>query len=232
MPDIFIKEKTESVSKDNNTSIENKSPEKIDLVYKPRHSFWQKLKQPLAAYLTNPVGMRFESQEDQEEIILLLRQHPITNLPWIAGAVLMLFAPGVIFPLLAFLNPFPDLPLSYHFVFTLFWYCLTFSVVFINYLHWFFNVYLVTNERVVDVDFHNLVYRQLSSTRVSKIQDVTYKVNGVIRSLIDYGDVFIQTAGTEENFDFEAVPQPQLVVKKISELVEKKEENQPNSTGV
>jgi uncharacterized membrane protein YdbT with pleckstrin-like domain len=170
------------------------------------------------------MGMHFESQEDDEQIVLLLRQHLITNLPWIFSGIIMLLAPIFIFPLLAFLNPLPNMPIGFKVVLTVFWYCLTFSVVFINYLHWFFNVYLVTTERIIDIDFNNLVHRELSSTRVSKVQDVTYKVNGVIRSIFDYGDVYIQTAGTEENFDFHAVPAPQLVVKKIGELIEKKEE--------
>ncbi len=238
MPDLYISpknKKTENIKKDiseaktaplapvikDNDSHEASIP---DVCKKP--SLWKRLKEPLLAYVVNPEGLRFESQEDKEEIILLLRQHPITNLPWISAAILMLFAPVAVFPFLSFLNPFPYLPLSYHLILTLFWYTLTFSLVLVNYLHWFYNVYLVTNERIVDVDFNNLVHRQLSSTRVSKIQDVTYKVNGVIRSIFDYGDVFIQTAGTEENFEFHAAPQPQLVVKKIGELIEKKEEGQ------
>lgn len=204
----------------------------VDLICKPKLSFWQKVKQPLRAYISNPVGFHFESQEDEEQIVLLLRQHPITNLPWILGGITMLLAPIFVFPIFSFLNPLPNMPFSFSFVFTIFWYCLTFSMVFVNYLHWFFNVYLVTNERIVDIDFNNLVHRELSSTRVSKVQDVTYKVSGVIRSIFDYGDVFVQTAGTEENFDFEAVPRPQLVVKKIGELIEKKEESQNNHTGV
>lgn len=227
MPEIFNQP---SEIKNQEDEKITESQQNIDFCKKP--SIWQRIKQPLTAYVVNPIGLRFESQEDQEKIVLLLRMHPITNLPWILAGLLMLIAPIFLFPFFSFLNPFPDMPNSYSFVFTMLWYVLTFSLVFVNYMHWYFNVYLVTNERVVDVDFNNLVHRQLSSTRVSKIQDVTYKVNGVIRSIFDYGDVFIQTAGTEENFDFAAVPQPQLVVKKISELVEKKEENNHKNGGV
>lgn len=198
-----------------------------------RHAtFWQRVQQPLKAYVVNPPQMHFESQEAEEKVILLLRRHPITNVPWIVSGIIMLLAPVVLFPLFSFLNPFPTLPLSYHFIFTLFWYVMTFGVILVKYLSWFFNVYLVTTERIVDVDFHNLVHREISSTRISKIQDVTYKVSGVIRSIFDYGDVFIQTAGTEENFIFEATPQPQNVVKTISELIEKHEEEQKPKGGV
>ncbi len=211
------------------TEVFNKEPQPQAKTTSP--SFVNKLKQLLTAYMPVPQGVHFESQEEEEKIILLLRSHPITNLPWIVVAIIMLFAPLVIFPLFSFLNPLPSLPLAYHLVLTLVWYTLTFSVVLVNYLHWFFNVYMVTNERIVDIDFYNLVHRQLSSTRIGRIQDVTYKVNGVIRSIFDYGDVVIQTAGTEENFVFEATPQPQHVVKKIEELIESTEDSQPEPKG-
>ncbi len=227
MPDVFIKE-TPTSTVDQPEVVDPSSHPSFKI--KPKGSLWYRMKQPLMAYMANPVDIHFESQEDKENICLLLRRHPITNLPWLFAAFVMLFAPLVIFPIFSFLNPLPDLPVQYQFVFTLFWYTVTFSVVLVNYLDWYFNVYFVTNERIVDVDFNNLVHRELSSTRISKIQDVTYKVSGVVRSIFDYGDVFIQTAGTEENFIFEAVPQPQEVVKKIGELIEEKEKASPAAT--
>ncbi|MBI3384832.1 PH domain-containing protein [Candidatus Gottesmanbacteria bacterium] len=222
MPDVFVEE-TKVLPKEK----PKQQPPTPIIKPSPKRSLWHRIKQPLMAYMANPVDMHFESQEEKEEICLLLRRHPITNMPWIVGALVMLFAPLAVFPILSFLNPLPDLTARYQLIFTLFWYTITFSVVLVNYLEWYFNVYFVTNQRIIDVDFNNLVHRELSSTRVAKIQDVTYKVNGVIRSIIDYGDVFIQTAGTEENFIFEAVPQPQEVVKQIGELIEKKEESAP-----
>lgn len=227
MPDIFVENKTPSTSSQTPTvSAKTFAPQKNN---EAKVSLWHKIKQPLMAYVQNPVGLHFETQEETEEIVLLLRRHPVTNFPWIVLAVVMLITPALFIPLYNFLNPFPNIPWSYHLVLALFWYILTFSIVLVNYLHWYFNVYIVTNERIVDVDFVNMVYRQLASMRIAKVQDVTYKVNGVIRSIFDYGDVLIQSAGTEENFIFEAVPQPQQVVKKIEELIEYKEGTVPDS---
>ncbi|MBI4999751.1 PH domain-containing protein, partial [Candidatus Gottesmanbacteria bacterium] len=104
------------------------------------------------------------------------------------------------------------------------WYLVTFGFALVSFITWYFNVYIVTNERIVDVDFLHLLYKELSSTRIARIQDVTYKLGGVFRALFDFGDVFIQTAGTEPNFDFLAVPHPEAVVRKIAELMEAREE--------
>jgi hypothetical protein len=85
---------------------------------------------------------------------------------------------------------------------------------------WYFNVYIVTNERIIDVDFFYLLYNKVSSTRIDRLQDVSYKLGGVVRAVFDFGDVFVQTAGSEPNFDFLSVPHPETVVRKIVELME------------
>ena len=52
-----------------------------------------------------------------------------------------------------------------------------------------FNVYIVTDERIIDIDFYNLIYKEVSDANIDKIQDVTYKMGGVVRTLFNYGDV-------------------------------------------
>jgi len=44
----------------------------------------------------NPIGLNFETRDDTEEVVLLLRRHVITNIPWIIIAIIMLFAPLVL----------------------------------------------------------------------------------------------------------------------------------------
>ena len=79
----------------------------------------------------------------------------------------------------------------------------------------------MTNKRVVDIDWVNLLYRQVSEAQLEKIQDVTYKMSGILDSFFNFGSVFIQTAGPDPNFEFESVPNPDLVVRKINELLGK-----------
>ncbi len=81
----------------------------------------------------------------------------------------------------------------------------------------------MTNEQVVDVDWYSVIYRKISSAQISKIQDVTSKQGGVLAGVFDFGDVIIQTASELPNFDFSKVPHPQLVVRKLKELMQKEE---------
>lgn len=179
-----------------------------------RHRMRGHTHNPLAAYSYCPDKVRFETQDTEEKIILFLRRHPITNLPWILLTIILSFAPLVLssFPLLSFL------PANFQFVALLFWYLIVVAYVLESALTWFFNVYIVTDERIVDVDFLNLIYREITETKIDKIQDITHNIGGVVRTVFNYGDVLIQTAGTAQNIEFEAVPEPAEVTRIIQEL--------------
>ena len=94
-----------------------------------------------------------------------------------------------------------------------------------KFLGWFFNVYIITDERVIDVDFYSLLYKQISDAGLDKIQDMTYRTNGIAGSVINYGDILIQTAGEQPNLEFEAVPRPAEVVKILNELITQEEQD-------
>ena len=130
----------------------------------------------------------------------------------------------VIFPpLIISLIPFDFIPARFQLIIILGWYLLTFAFVFEHFLLWVFNVYIATDESVVDIDFPNLLYRQISTAKLDQIQDITVKVGGFIRSLFDYGDVYIQTAGEVPEIVFEAVPHPALVSEILNDLITEEE---------
>lgn len=199
MPDVFV------------SSMPEGAPENKKKVAPPN---------PLSALMLAPKGVFFQNQESDEEIILLLRRHWITNLPWILVGGLMFLAPLLVSLLISIFGFSLPIPVSTLVVGQAFWYLISFGYLFINFLIWYFNAQLVTNERIVDIDFHDIVYKEVSATQLDKVQDVTFRMGGVIPHIFDYGDVLIQTAGTEPNFDFLAVPQPDLVARKIGDLVE------------
>jgi uncharacterized membrane protein YdbT with pleckstrin-like domain len=203
MPDIFINPPEEKK--------EAKTPFPREKHKAPGHTH-----NPLTAYGYLPDKVNFETRESEEKVILLLRQHPITLLPKTLVTALMILAPSIlsIFPILSFSR----LPPNFQFIAVLIWYLATTAFVIQSFLPWFFNVYIVTDERVVDIDFYNLVYKEVSDANIDKIQDVTYKMGGVVRTLFNYGDVLIQTASEVPNFEFLAVPKPDKVAKILQDL--------------
>jgi len=179
---------------------------------------------PFSAFAVMPAGIRFETQEEEEEIVLILRRHSITNLGWILFALLLLTLPPFIFPSISFLEAWPEqIPRGYLAVAFVFWYLATFGFILIEFIMWYFNVSIVTNQRVIDIDFFNLLYKKFSSTRIDRVEDVTFRLGGFIRAFFDYGDVYVQTAGTEINFQFLAVPHPERAVRIIIDIMGEEE---------
>ncbi|MBI4067352.1 hypothetical protein HY407_03135 [Candidatus Gottesmanbacteria bacterium] len=176
------------------------------------------------AFSFMPQNMHFDTQEPGETILLLLRRHWITNISWLFTGFLLLIIPIFIFPLFDIASLFPAFfPSSFTSFLILTWYILTASFLLTEYLIWYFNVAIVTQERIIDIDFA-ILYKSISETRISRVEDVTSHTGGFIRSFFDFGDVFVQTAANFENFEFLAVPHPQQVVKIINQLMGKVEE--------
>lgn len=209
MPDIFVSSPT---AKSNPTV----SPGVKKIFNLPRQLF--------SAYHFMPDGVRFETQEPGESIILLLRKHWITNFVWVAIGLLLLILPIIIFPAVALSGIIPpNFPASFTSLIILVWYLLTFSYVLVNFLLWYFTVSIVTNDRIIDIDFVNILNKRFSATRISKVEDVTMRRGGFIRVIFDFGDIFVQTAGKEVEFEFLAVPKPEQAVRIINELMGKGE---------
>lgn len=161
-------------------------------------------------------NIQFESQMPDEQVVLVLRKHPFTQISWIFTAVVLFFLPfiGNLF-ISSYLTPSQLIFANF------FWYSGVFSYVFLNLISWIFNVGIITTRRIVDVDFSNVLYKEITVTVLSKIEDSTEKSAGFIGSLFNFGDVFIQTAGSTENIEFLDVPKPNEVVGIINNLMGK-----------
>lgn len=202
MPDIFI-------SKPEKAKIfELPGPDK-SVENLPGHNH-----NPLTSFCYYPHLVDFLDKEPDEKVILLVRRHFITNVPWILLVIALAFSPLVfrVFPLISFL---PD---RFQSVFVLFWYLLDIAIFFQGFLSWFFSVNIITDKRVIDVEFLNLIYRRITDAEISHIEDVTVAMGSVVRTLFDYGDVTVETAAEFPNIVFESVPHPDRINKILSDL--------------
>lgn len=164
------------------------------------------------AYVENPTTLRFEGQDPNEKILLLLRAHPITNLSWITPAVLLFLVPFFIPIVLRFFNlDLSTIPQTFAIVFLIINYLLVLITSFEGFLHWYFNVYIVTEKNIVDVDFHSLLFKNIDVAPLRNIEDTSSSMGGILNSIFHYGNVFIQTAGATKNIDFHSVPRPHHV---------------------
>lgn len=92
---------------------------------------------------------------------------------------------------------------------------------FFSFIDYYLDVWIITNERIIDIQQRGFFSRIISEQRLYRIQDVTSEVNGWLPTIFKYGNVYIQTAGSQQRFFFQEVPNPDLIRDTIIKLIEK-----------
>lgn len=182
----------------------------------------------LASFCKNPKGISFQTQKPNEIIILFLRAHFLTNISWIIFSIILLILPAIItFLLPLFKIDFLSSQVAVRFtaIYIIFYYLLISSYIFISFLHWFYNVFIVSSERVVDIDYSDIVIHNIAVTNLSHVQDVNYTQSGFIPTFFNYGHLFVQTAGNEMNFEAYSIPKPREATHIIGDLLGKGHSN-------
>ncbi len=136
----------------------------------------------------------FPGQHDGEEVELVFRQHPIVmRMSLIIG--LFGIVAGMV-PLLIWSttplvtnNTFYDLSLK----FSLLVFVLVLAFWFYRWVGWWYSVYVVTNERIVEIKQHGFFNRRVSEFGLDKIQNVNYHIRGFQAVLFGFGDITVQT---------------------------------------
>lgn len=208
MPDIFIAKKNKS-----NTSREDAQ------IQKKKIHIGRFLKRKLKT----SEKISFTNQKENEEIILFLRGHIIRNLSWILIAVLLIFLPLILFKFDFFTGYFAFLSQKHIVILLLLYYLILLGYILVNIMNWFYNILIITNLGVVDIDYSNILYHDVAFTKLTLIEDVNYTKTGFIRSLFNFGDLFIQTAGGRENIEAIGIPDPAKAAHIIADSIGKGE---------
>jgi uncharacterized membrane protein YdbT with pleckstrin-like domain len=175
-----------------------------------------------------PKKTSFESQHSKEIILIMARKHIATNIGWLLLVFVLSFVPMFWgdFPLVALVSEGVRFGL-----FTL-WYLALLLFVFQKILLWFYNIYIITDERIIDVDFFGLLYKNINVTQIRKVEDVNYSQVGLMSSIFNFGDIVIQTASEQMSddrneeqsaFTFQAISRPNRVARVVMQLMEQEE---------
>ncbi len=178
------------------------------------------------AYIERPSRCRFEGQDPNEKILLLLRAHPITNLPWISLAVLVFFIPLIVPNIAPFVGfSLAAVPPNFLIIGLIINYLLVLVIIFEGFLEWYFNVTLITDVKVVDIDFEYLLYKGVDLAPLSKIEETDSVTAGVIGTIFNFGNVSVQTAGAKVAIEMKNIPRPAIVADMILDLIGKPHEH-------
>jgi uncharacterized membrane protein YdbT with pleckstrin-like domain len=148
-----------------------------------------------------------------------VRKHWIVFVQHAFGLVLSAFIPFFLITLLdVFIPGFfsqISLPVNGYALFT-YAYCIWLLCLwlsfFVNWTKYYLDVWYVTEKRIIAIDQKRIFNREVSNIRFDKVQDVSVNVRGFIATLLDFGNVKVQTASEDErDFYMTAVRHPQEV---------------------
>ncbi len=145
--------------------------------------------------------------EADEHIILEVRKHWIVFVSYAISLLFSSLMPFIIFMVVEAFYPYIlDFGMNGNMnALFLFLYCLWLLFLwisfFINWTKYYLDVWYVTEKRIIAVDQRRIFDRGISNLRFDKIQDVTLDVRGFIPTMLNYGNVKVQTAG-EDNYEF------------------------------
>jgi len=147
----------------------------------------------------------FSGQNSNEIVFALFRQAPIRNLPWMIRGVIGILFPFLI-PYLFYISNnvfFVEIYLSpfYWTILYITYYSIFMSWIVIKFTDWFFDVYIITNERFIEIifkPFGNLLVKEIW---LEDIDVVKTNTSGVLGAIFNYGNLKIVTrsddGGTE-----------------------------------
>jgi len=170
-----------------------------------------------------PYSTLFPGQEKDEKIILVLRRHWWVILKMFTFYLVLFLLPLVLrglalnyTDLLA--NPQTKTAIILNLIMSLYYfYVITFF--FRAWIDYYLDVWIITDERIVNIEQKGLFSRHISAHRLYRIQDVTSEVKGFLPTFLHFGNVHVQTAGPNPRFEFKQIPNSYDVTKKILALV-------------
>lgn len=129
----------------------------------------------------------FEDQFDDEEVLFVFRKHPVVMRK---GLVIGLMGPLVgIIP--AAINP--NLGLNMFFGGLIAGILLGLLVFSPSWVSWHFSVFIVTDQRFIQITQKGLFHRAVADLGLSQIQSVNYEVAGLQETLLGFGTMKMQT---------------------------------------
>jgi len=170
------------------------------------------------------IDINFPGKQEDEEVKLLLRRHPFILIRQNIIYLLYFAVPLILYLLgksyFTFILSFPIYPIFILLVSLYYFFFLFFLLI--EWMDYYFDAWIITDRRLIDVEQVGLFRRSVSETRLEKIQDVTFEIKGLFGTLFHYGSINVQTAGATQNFSINKVSDPARIKTLLLALYDKR----------
>lgn len=135
----------------------------------------------------------FEDQFDDEEVVFVFRKHPIVMRKGLIYSSFALLVGPVATMALTFLRPENPPTLNFFFLSLLASFGLSALIFMPSWIAWNFSVYIVTDQRLIQVTQKGLFHRSVVDLALREVRMVNYEVAGLEQTLLGFGTIMVQT---------------------------------------
>lgn len=155
----------------------------------------------------------FEGQRSDENVIFVHKRHP-----WVLSKVAFLGIGLVVILIFAYLTFGASIYTSVLLVLII-----IFALALTAYNWFIYNnfLYILTNERLIIIEQRSLFSRRLNESELDKIQNIAVEVKGFMKTLLNFGNIKITTAGVDPVMILANVENPYEVQQKIAKYCKK-----------
>jgi hypothetical protein len=155
----------------------------------------QKPEQNKSATASKPLKY-FEDQFDDEEVLFVFRKHPIVmrkGLVFGMGAWLIGPVYTIVLTMIYAHNPEKYPSISFFFLSLLASIAIGTIIFLPSYMSWYFSVFVVTNQRLIQITQKGFFHRSVVDMGLGQIQMVNYEIAGLQETLLGFGTIMMQT---------------------------------------
>ncbi|MFA4995921.1 MAG: PH domain-containing protein [Patescibacteria group bacterium] len=150
----------------------------------------------------------FSGQREGEKVVSVVKNHPFvflfpglkSVLFLVVGIAVYLFWPSQYSGMVLFITILIGL-----------------GIFFRTYFDYSQSVFVITNQRIINVDQDGFWKRKITETEIDKIQDAASETSGMLRTMFKFGDLVIRTAGVSQGSEIRVknIANPYQVQQKI-----------------
>ncbi len=88
------------------------------------------------------------------------------------------------------------------------WTLLCIFYFFHRYMLWRLNSYILTDKRLINLQFYNTVHKRVIETPLDRILNISFETKGIFPAIFNYGDIYVQIVGLTEPLVFSKISRP------------------------
>src|SRR3989338_8473030 len=140
-----------------------------------------------------------------EKILMVLHRHWIVIFGKFSLGVFLLLIPFFVLSVaLSLGEAFGSLFLLVEFL-SVVYLMIVVLLMLIFWMDYYLDIWIITSERIVDIEQKGLFNREISEFTLDKVQDITVEVPDLLATTLKSGNIIIQTAG-ERSFSIKQIP--------------------------